>query len=531
MGVKKLLLVMLACIGVFLQGCSCETWTSFWGGDTQEECLDHWTWKPKEPVKEPEPVKSPCAAPETARTVQSYPMGEVFGNVVRLEKMAPKEIRSGEAFDYRIKVTNLTDRALRNVLVTEQIPENMRIESSMPEVGKVEAGKVHWMLGELEAETSRMISITAIAEGEDTVTSCAEVFYESPICAKMNIVEPQLELTKYAPDESLVCDRIPVRYVVTNTGSGFACDIAIEDELAEGLLGSEGQSRLEFAIAELAPGQSQEFNAMLDVSKTGQYASKGTATSRIGGKVESNMPTTFVREPVLSINETCPSKQFIGRMLTYEITVSNRGDGIARDAIVEATVPENVRFNSATEGGKFSHASPGKVVWKLGSIEPDSSKKVSMTLSAEAAGTVNTEAMAKAYCAATVTDTCQTELSGIPAVLLEVIDIADPIEIGEDETYIITVTNQGSAAATNVQVNCVLEATMDYVSSIGPTEVSLVDRKITFAPLSSLAPKAQAKWQVKIRAIGAGDNRFKVMMSTDQLDRMVEETEATRFYE
>ena len=154
-----------------------------------------------------------------------------------------------------------------------------------------------------------------------------------------------------------------------------------------------------------------------------------------------------------------------------------------------------------------------------------------MTLSADTAGMINTEAMARAYCAATVTDTCQTELSGIPAVLLELIDIADPIEVGENETYIITVTNQGSAAATNIRVNCVLEATMDYVSSIGPTEVSLVDRKITFAPLSSLAPKAQAKWQVKIRAIGAGDTRFKVMMSTDQLDRMVEETEATRFYE
>ena len=531
MRAKKLLLVMLACTGVFLQGCSCETWASFWGGNPQEECLNHWTWKPKEEAKEAELVRSPCAGPLTARTVQSYPMGGAFANVVRLEKVAPKEIRSGEAFDYRIKVTNLTDRALRNVLVTDQIPKNMRIESSMPQVSKVEAGKVQWMLGELEAETSRMISITAIAEGEEAITSCAEVSYESPICAKMNIVEPQLKLTKYAPKESLVCDRIPVRYVVTNTGSGFACDIAIEDELAEGLFSSEGQSKLEFAILELAPGQSQEFNAMLDVGKTGQYASKGIATSRIGGKVESNMPTTFVREPILSVNETCPSKQFIGRTLTYDIVVTNRGDAAAKDTIVEATVPDGVRFDNASDGGVYTHSSPGMVTWNLGEIQPNSSKTISMSFTSDTAGLINTEATAKAYCAATVTDTCQTELSGIPAVLLEVIDISDPVEVGENETYIITVTNQGSAAATNVRISCVLEATMDYVSSIGPTEVSVVDSKITFAPLSSLAPKEQAKWQVKIRAIGIGDTRFKVMMSTDQLDRMVEETEATRFYE
>ncbi len=41
---------------------------------------------------------------------------------------------------------------------------------------------------------------------------------------------------------------------------------------------------------------------------------------------------------------------------------------------------------------------------------------------------------------------------GIAAVMLEVIDIEDPIPVGDTATYLITATNQGSAPQTNMKV-------------------------------------------------------------------------------
>jgi len=54
---------------------------------------------------------------------------------------------------------------------------------------------------------------------------------------------------------------------------------------------------------------------------------------------------------------------------------------------------------------------------------------------------------------------------------------------------------------------------------------------ITFAPLSTLAPKGKATWRVVVTAVKAGDSRFKTTMITNQLTRPVEETEATRVYD
>jgi uncharacterized repeat protein (TIGR01451 family) len=285
-----------------------------------------------------------------------------------------------------------------------------------------------------------------------------------------------------------------------------------------------------FKLDALGPGESREFEHIVDATKCGRGASKAVVMSRGLETVESNMTETIVSQPVLVINESCPSEKYIGASLTYDITVTNEGDGVAKETVVEAMVPDGVRFKSATSGGRFTHSSPGRVYWSLGALQPTDSSKVSMTLDFDTPGTFTSKAMTKAYCADTVSTSCQSVVLGIPAILLEVVDVSDPIEIGQSEKYIISVTNQGSATGTNIQVSCMLEDGMEYISSAGPTKASIEGNKISFGVLASLAPKAQAKWHVNVRAAGEGDMRFRVMLGSDQLKRLVEETESTHFY-
>ena len=164
-------------------------------------------------------------------------------------------------------------------------------------------------------------------------------------------------------------------------------------------------------------------------------------------------------------------------------------------------------------------------------LAPGETRDVTMKLLLEEPGTLFTMATAKAFCSETASDSCRTELEGIPAVLLEVIDISDPIELGEMETYIITVTNQGTAEDTNIVISALLEDTMEYVSSSGPTKATVDGNKIVFEPLATLATEGQASWKVNVKAIGVGDVRFRATMDTDQLGRVVLETEATNFYQ
>jgi hypothetical protein len=96
---------------------------------------------------------------------------------------------------------------------------------------------------------------------------------------------------------------------------------------------------------------------------------------------------------------------------------------------------------------------------------------------------------------------------------------------------VITATNQGSAPDTNIKIICTLEDSEQYVSSSGATTGIAAGNTITFAPLPSLAPKAQATWRVTVKAVKAGDVRFTTVMTTDQLTRPVQETEATNLYQ
>jgi len=152
------------------------------------------------------------------------------------------------------------------------------------------------------------------------------------------------------------------------------------------------------------------------------------------------------------------------------------------------------------------------------------------SLKASQTGVLDNTATVQAPCG-TASTKATTTIKGIAAILLEVIDVDDPVEVGGTTSYVITVTNQGSAVDTNVVVTCTLPAEETYVSSTGPTEAAVKGQVVSFAPLGVLAPKARAVYKVNVKGASAGDVRFKVSLKSDQMTSPAEETEPTRIYE
>jgi uncharacterized repeat protein (TIGR01451 family) len=486
----------------------------------------------KAPPPKPMPVAqappaSPCAAATMAKSEQVFP---VAANAIRLEKMVPSHTQTNVPFDYRIKVTNVTDTALNDVVVTDMIPAGIKFKESDPEMVSIEGGKAVWVLGTMAAQSSQMISVKAAGRLIGTFTTCADVTYDSPLCAQIKVTEPMLKLAKTAPMETTHCDRIEMGYVVTNIGTGAVCGITISEQLPDGMFTADGAKMIEFQLDSLNEGESQTFSKMVDAIRPATYSSSATATFNPGGRVTSNMTSTIALEPVLQLTQIGPPEQILGRNLKYEFTVTNTGDAISKDTILEVMVPEHVDFEDATAGGTFSRSSPGKIRWDLGTIEEGETVTVFATLITNQPGMVLTDAKVTAYCAQDAEASAITNVTGIPAILLEVIDVQDPVEIGEGDTYIITVTNQGSKADTNIQIVCELEPGMQYVSSSGPTNAMVVANKITFAPLMQLDPKEKVEWKIAIKALGEGDWRFKTNMTSNELTRPVTETEATRIF-
>ncbi|OGV69033.1 MAG: hypothetical protein A3K19_06260 [Lentisphaerae bacterium RIFOXYB12_FULL_65_16] len=229
--------------------------------------------------------------------------------------------------------------------------------------------------------------------------------------------------------------------------------------------------------------------------------------------------------PIVDITKTCPELRYLGRNVTFEITVTNRGDGPALNVVVSDAVTGGVQFVNADNDGVRDGSN---IVWHLGTLDAGKTRVLKTTMRCDQIGKVSNSATVT-YCAEATTS-CSFDVKGIPAILLECVDDPDPTEVGGELTYTITVLNQGSAVDTNIGINCTLPPEEEYVSSTGPTEAKVVGKAVTFAPVPSLAPQATAVFRLRVKGLAAGDVRFKVELTSDQLTRPVMETESTHIY-
>lgn len=478
------------------------------------------------PAPAPAPAPVAYAAPGSTSSVV-YPYNCAACGVIRVEKSLPAEVQLGEAFDYQIKVTNLTGGNVQNVVVTDAMPAGFKVLSATPKPDGA-GNPTKWSLGTLKGNESKYIRVSGSATKTGSLEYCGDATFEIPNCVTTVVVEPALKVTVSAPESVLICDPIPIKYTITNSGTGVAKDAKLTSDLPNGLVTSDGKSNLVFPVGNLMPGQTKNLSATGKAKQTGKFTIpvKGSAT---GGLTADGAPATVtVVEPKLTITKTAPKKLYLGRQMTYQVTVKNVGDAPADKTVVTDTLPAGVSFVSASDGGVNAM---GTVKWNIGALYPNKSKTMSITVSANDVGDLRNVAKAEAVCTKAVSATTSTNVQGIAAILLEVVDVADPIPVGSNETYVITATNQGTAIDTNIQIVCTLEPNMTYVSSSGASSGSAAGNVITFAPLPKLAAKAKAEWRVVVRAVKAGDVRFTVTMDTDQLTRPVQETEATHLYE
>ncbi len=229
--------------------------------------------------------------------------------------------------------------------------------------------------------------------------------------------------------------------------------------------------------------------------------------------------------PHIELVKKCPDLRYVGRDATFELTVTNRGTGPALNVVVTDNLPTGVEFHSADHGGQREG---NNIIWRLGTLAAGQSRTLQIKARCNQITTVRNVAKVT-YCAEAQAS-CEFMVKGIPAILLECVDDPDPIEIGGQVTYTITVTNQGTAIGTGILVECTLPAEHEFVRAGGATAGKLDGRTVKFAPLATLAPKANAVFTVTVKGIKEGDSRFHVNLLSDQIKTPVMETESTHIY-
>lgn len=467
----------------------------------------------------------PSGATGMLRFEKAYPTDDRNTSMLLLERFTPAEVRAGTEFEYQIRLTNLTSGTVENITLVETFAATYRARQAGPRPERQDGNSATWRIPRLGPSEVLVIRVVGSTDRQDEMTWCANLTFTTDVCAKTRVVVPRLTLTKELPPEVLLCDTIPMRMVITNTGTGRASNIVVTDPLPAGLSTPDGKTTLTYNVGDLAAGQSREMVATLKANRTGSYTNVAKATEE-GGLAAEASARVVVSKPNLVVTKRGPDVRYIGRSAQFDIAVTNDGDGPARDVVLVDEIPAGLEFTSADGGGQFAN---GRVTWQMGTLAAGASRTVRLVVNPRRAGSFTNSATVTAYCTE-ASATAPLEVRGIPAILLEVVDISDPIEVGADETYEISVVNQGSAEDTNIRITCTLPEQMEYVSSSGPTYARVSGKTVTFDPLPNLPPRMKATFKVVARGLKEGDIRFKAVMQSDQTTTIVEETESTHIY-
>ncbi|AQQ08815.1 Cysteine-rich outer membrane protein [Sedimentisphaera cyanobacteriorum] len=530
MSVRKVssIIAIMSMILLFTGCYSCESYYAMQGKQVQPGSEGKAFWDEDCKVVNEEPVKR-AQPSEDEITYKPEPKKKKEVSIVRrliqVNKTMPKEVVLGKEFSYTLDVINESNQTLSEVIVYEQPSKSFDFISSKPKAQKHD-GKYKFMLGQMQPDSSSEIEITGKAADMEAIQNCTTYSYLIPSCSYTRVVNPELIVEQELPAEAIVCDDITVSYTVTNPGSGVAKDVVIRENLPAGMQLKEGGKQVRIDAGDLAAGESKSFNTVLSAKKADTYKITPMAISASNLEASDEDEILLVK-PEIEVASKCADKIYLGRNIDYHFTIENTGDGAAKNLVVTDSVPQGCEFLSASNGGTFQD---GKVVWNIPQLAAGKKINAMIKVKPSKIGSYTNRVAAKSYCASMNSDNCTTKVLGIPAILLEVIDVTDPIEVGGQETYVITATNQGTAVGTNIKITCKLEDTQSFIRTEGATEAIVSGSTIELQPLAKLAPKNKAQWKVIVKAESAGDVRFSVSMVSDQLDREVIETESTHQY-
>src|SRR6266851_8344845 len=121
-------------------------------------------------------------------------------------------------------------------------------------------------------------------------------------------------------------------------------------------------------------------------------------------------------------------------------------------------------------------------------------------------------------------------IRGLPTYRLQVVDLKDPIQVGEHTTYKIDVTNQGSLAGKQIQITADVPPQLRIINARGPVQPKIEGQRITFPPVGALQPKQMLTYEVEVQALQPNDAHFHVELRSPDITDPVTVEESTTIY-
>ena len=471
----------------------------------------------------PPPAGLPTAGTAAAKQAPS----------VSVDYEMPETVGVGQKLEYTLVVKNAGTTAVAGVRVDQDVPAGVTYQTSDPPADTTADGKLGWSVGALEAGAEKRIKVSVKPGDEGEVRGRAVVSFSTAVEAKVKVTRPRIAVAIAAAETVRVGEKVQFTIKLTNNGSGAASTMTLHARLTDGLTHAAGNV-IEAPLSNLPAGQTKTLTLECTAAKAGAQQCSLTVFADTNPGETAKVNVSLV-EPQLIAKQSGPVKCLVKAEPVYQIDLSNPGTSTTDPVTVWSMIPEGFEFVQASDGGAFT-ATNKSVVWKLSGLAAAGTKSLTLKLRSTSPAEAIIRTVAQAVPAEgkgkALETKCESAVKadGVPALRFEVMDVEDPVEVGKEALYEIKVTNQGTGPCTNVVIAAELGEGTVLGTASGPTTGRAAGGGVAFDPLPTLPVKGEAVFKVKVKGNVAGDTRFRVKLTCDQIKTPVSKEENTRFY-
>ncbi|MFH5805530.1 hypothetical protein [Alienimonas sp. DA493] len=490
-----------------------------------------------EPTEEPnaEPTGEPVAHGPLVSTIGVGGVGPQHAELSATWRHSGP-IRVGRVCTSVLTVSNAGPATAYGVTVTGDVSANMGLAAAepSPEDG-VDTPHPTWTFPTLEAGEQREIRLTytptAVGGGDDPAAAnrLAAMVTSRLIARGAPVVtEPKLKVELEGPRDVLLGEPATQTILVSNPGTGHVDEVLIEALLPEGLEHRGGPKRLTMNIGALSAGETKPVRLGL-LTSVGGVQTISVQVRGEGGLQAETAADIQVKSPQIDLSIDGPGLRYVNRTAAMTLTVSNPGDAATDNVRLGYRVPDGFEFLSADRSG--THDPAGRTVrWFLGRIEAGGSVTATVNLKAVAGGEQLHRAEVSASSRAKAGAEHLTRIEGTASLVLKIQDTDDPVEVGAETEFTVTVSNEGTAAAKTVGLACRVPEGTTVGAVRGPAAYRTEGNLILFDSLPELEPGAKEVYTLRLKGTTPGSKRFQTRLVSESISEPLIHEELTKFY-
>ncbi|MCL4204662.1 MAG: hypothetical protein KJ000_19415 [Pirellulaceae bacterium] len=472
------------------------------------------------------PDAQPPASAATSGIQGSDTLNSSTGALLRVDTVGPEAVTIGEAALLSVRLSNLGATEAQNASVRVVVPKNLELISA-----EVEAGSTHreqesvsgsilvWAIDRIPARAERRMTLNVVPRTADPVELPVQ-WSVAPIStvARIQVQQPRLELSLLGPGELTYGDTKMFTVTVSNPGSGEAKQVALR--LA---LGDESADTLQ--IGNIPAGVSRKYEVEVTARQAGQMTIRAVVQGANDLRAETQQRIQ-VRRADLKIEALGSAMKYAGSVGTYQVRVTNQGDAVADNVQAVVRLPASAKY---VQGLENAQQQGNELAWPVGRLAAGEERTFRFFCQLNQEGTARFDIAIRNDGGPETVSSLVTRVEAIADLKMTVNDPKSPVPVGDEVLYEIQITNQGTKAATQVQVVAQFSDGIEPMSVEGaPAE--LVPGQAVFQPIARVNPGETIKLKVKAKADRDGNHVFRAELRCgDPEYRLVAEDSTTFF--